>query len=85
MREFVPLDIYKTSQARMVDQGLTPEVAAHIWNTKILWLITMHKDDIKKVKTGPPIVCKVVIVVLFQLHFSFFEELSFLFLFSQCL
>lgn len=49
MREFVPIDIYKTSQQRMIDQGLTPGVANRIWTHKALWLICTHKDDIKKV------------------------------------
>ena len=52
MREFVPLDIYKTTLQRMIDRGLTPAVAGRIWNTKILWLICMHKEDIKKVRSS---------------------------------
>lgn len=49
MREFVPIDIYKSSQERMIEQGLTPAVANRIWMHKALWLICMHKEDIKKV------------------------------------
>jgi len=49
MREFVPLDIYKTSVDRMIEQGLTPAVAARVWTNKALWLICTHKDDISKV------------------------------------
>lgn len=50
MREFVPIDIYKTSQQRMIEQGLTPGVANRIWTHKALWLICTHKEDIKKVR-----------------------------------
>lgn len=50
MREFVPLDIYKTSVDRMIQQGLTPAVAARVWTNKALWLICTHKDDIAKVR-----------------------------------
>ena len=49
MREFVPVDIYKTTLGRMVEQGLTPAVAARIWTNKALWLICTHKEDIAKV------------------------------------
>ena len=49
MREFVPLDIYKTTLQRMVEQGLTEGVASRIWNCKALWLISTHPDDIRKV------------------------------------
>jgi hypothetical protein len=53
MREFVPLDIYKTTLQRMIDQGLTPAVAARVWTCKALWLISTHPDDIRKVGTNP--------------------------------
>lgn len=49
MREFVPVDIYKTTLGRMIEQGLTPAVAARIWTNKALWLICTHKEDIAKV------------------------------------
>lgn len=50
MREFVPIDIYKSSQEHMIEQGLTPAVANRIWMHKALWLICTHKEDIKKVR-----------------------------------
>eukprot|EP01032_Pedospumella_encystans_P018906 gene18906-21507_t len=49
MREFVPVDIYKTTPGRMIEQGLTPAVAARIWTNKALWLICTHKGDIAKI------------------------------------
>ncbi len=50
MRELIPLDVYKSSMSRLVDQGLPILAANRIWNTKILWLICTHRDDIVKVK-----------------------------------
>jgi hypothetical protein len=52
MREFVPLDIHKSSVAKMVAEGLTPEVAQRVWNVKALSLICTHPEDIRKVRTA---------------------------------
>jgi hypothetical protein len=49
MRELIPLDIYKSSMRRLVDQGVPILAANRIWNTKILWLICTHRDDIVKI------------------------------------
>lgn len=49
MRELIPLDIYKSNVVALRKLGLPDNAATRIWNTKILWLIVMHKDDIKKV------------------------------------
>lgn len=53
MRELIPLDIYKSSMRRLVDQGVPLLAANRIWNTKILWLICTHRDDIVKVRARP--------------------------------
>jgi hypothetical protein len=52
MREFVPLDIHKSSVAKMVGEGLTQGVAQRVWTTKALSLICTHPDDIRKVRTA---------------------------------
>ena len=49
MRELIALDIYKSRMRRLVDQGVPILAANRIWNTKILWLICTHRDDIVKV------------------------------------
>lgn len=50
MREFIPLNIHRTNVAAMVEKMEMPEpLAQHVWSKKVLWLITMHKDDIYKV------------------------------------
>lgn len=49
MREIIPLDIYKTKVTRLIRRGLPEDCANRIWNTKILWLIVTHPEDIKKV------------------------------------
>lgn len=50
MREIIPLDIYKTKETRLMKRGLPEEAIKRIWNTKILWLIVTHADDVKKVR-----------------------------------
>ena len=49
MREILPLDLYKSNYKRLLEQGLPVEIADRVWNTKILWLIVMHPEDIAKV------------------------------------
>ena len=49
MREFIPVDIHKSNLKQLIMQGLPQPLAVRIWQTKILWLICMHKDDIYKV------------------------------------
>ena len=50
MREFVPLNIHKTNLQTLIQKRGMPEDLAHrVWNTKILWLICMHSEDIYKV------------------------------------
>lgn len=49
MRELIPLDIYKSSVQRLFDSGLPGPTAQRIWQTKILWLICTHQEDIAKV------------------------------------
>jgi hypothetical protein len=50
MRELIPLDIHKSSLKGLMAYGIPEETAARIWNTKILWLIVTHPDDITKVR-----------------------------------
>ena len=49
MREYVPVDVHVSHLKGLIAQGLPVEIATRIWETKILWLICMHKDDIYKV------------------------------------
>lgn len=49
MRELIPLDIYKSSIPKLMARGLPEKIAQRIWNTRILWLICTHKDDILKI------------------------------------
>lgn len=49
MREIIPLDIYKSNVTKLQAEGLPEITAQRIWSTKILWLIVMHKDDIRKI------------------------------------
>lgn len=52
MREIIPLDIYKSKASRLSRRGIPEECIKRIWNTKILWLIVTHPDDIKKVASA---------------------------------
>jgi hypothetical protein len=49
MREIIPLDIYKSKATRLTRRGLPEACLKRIWNTKVLWLIITHSEDIKKV------------------------------------
>ena len=49
MRELIPLDIHKSSMKGLIAYGIPEETAYRIWNTKILWLIVTHPEDIAKV------------------------------------
>ena len=50
MRQIIPQDISKTNLSHMSSQGIPSEIASRLWNTKVLWLICMHPDDIFKVR-----------------------------------
>ena len=50
MREYVPVDVHVSNLKSIIAQGLPEAIANRIWETKILWLICMHKDDIYKVR-----------------------------------
>lgn len=56
MRGIIPVDITRSSYSKLLSVysecnsiDHPEELAERIWNTKILWLICMHPDDIQKV------------------------------------
>jgi len=49
MRKLIPPNITKTRLKRMISEGIPTAIANRIWETKALWLICMHSDDIHKV------------------------------------
>lgn len=49
MRKLIPPNITKTTLTAMIKQSVPEVLANRFWNTKALWLICMHKDDIRKV------------------------------------
>ena len=49
MRQLIPLDMYKSNLAMLLEQGIPQPIAERFWNNKILWLIVMHPEDISKV------------------------------------
>lgn len=52
MREIIPPNITKTKLKKILNEGIPRLIAKRIWDTKALWLICMHRDDIKKVHVG---------------------------------
>ncbi len=50
MRQLMPLDIFLIPYDELLARGVPSPVANRLWNTKILWLIVMHPDDIAKVR-----------------------------------
>ena len=56
MRRLIPPNITKTSysalKAKYDECGLSRALADHVWNTKTLWLICMHPEDLGKVSRG---------------------------------
>jgi hypothetical protein len=52
MRGIIPPTITKTKVKRMLAEGVPEPIAHHIWNNKVLWLICMHREDIRKVHVG---------------------------------
>ena len=52
MRGRIPVDVAKVTLKVLLTRDVLPAaVAAHLWSTKALWLIVMHKEDILKVRT----------------------------------
>eukprot|EP01036_Dinobryon_divergens_P022653 gene22653-30933_t len=49
MRQLIPLDMYKSNLAMLLEQGIPQPIAERFWNNKILWLIVMHPEDISKI------------------------------------
>jgi len=53
MRCCIPAQITRTNYSSLRDEfekaDLSEDLADRIWNTKILWLICMHPDDLQKV------------------------------------
>jgi len=52
MRAIIPPHITKTKLKTIIKEGVPKDIAHRIWETKALWLICMHKDDIRKVHVG---------------------------------
>jgi hypothetical protein len=50
MRAIIPPHITKTKLKTIIKEGVPKDIAHRIWETKALWLICMHKDDIRKVE-----------------------------------
>jgi hypothetical protein len=61
MRCCIPAQImrtnYSTLRGEFEKAGLSDELADRIWNTKILWLICMHPDDLQKVSVVTCLSC----------------------------
>ena len=49
MRGLVPAQIAVMSRKDVIACGLPSAIADRIWNNKLLWLISMHDDDIPKI------------------------------------
>lgn len=49
MRKIVPPNISRTNLQTMISSGMDSTLAEYVWNTKILWLLCMHADDLPKV------------------------------------
>ena len=55
MRSIIPVYINRTNYHKLIeiydkyDLLKAEDIADRIWNTKILWLISMHPDDLQKV------------------------------------
>ncbi len=49
LRTFVPPDIFSSSVAKMVSEGVPRIVAQRIWKVKVLQWVRWHPDDVKKV------------------------------------
>lgn len=50
MRSIIPPNITRTDFNKLKSYRLPDSIVQRIWQTKILWLICMHKDDILKVE-----------------------------------
>lgn len=49
MRRVIPPNITRTTYPKLKELDIPETILTRIWNTKILWIICMHKDDILKV------------------------------------
>ena len=49
MRSLIPPNITKSSLKNLLADGMPRPLAKHIWETKILWLLCMHPQDLPKI------------------------------------
>ena len=49
MRTLIPPDILQSSVTSMMEDGLPKTIANRVWSKRVLWLLRMHPDDIKKI------------------------------------